>query len=228
MKKSHASIWVGITVFFIAAVYSVILFLLKSNFDIAAWVLYGATMTAFLLVGIQAVASARADSGGVADAALGIVTAVYFGLQLIFGGIICMCFSDVPLTPVIICEIIVLAAYLVIAFLMYAAQSGNVAQEHNDQIAVQKIRFLENDVKGMMEAAANPALKKALNNLAEAIHYSDVASLPELADVENRIAQNVAILQEELADENANPFARIETLRQLLQERDRTAAFLRR
>ena len=228
MKKNHAGFWVGIAVFLAAAVYSVILFLVKPSFDISAWVLYGATMVAFLLVGIQAIASARSGPGIVMDVTLGIVTAIYFGLQLIFGGMICMSFSDVPLTPVIVCEVILLAAYLIIAFLMYAAQSSNAAQDHNDQKTVQKMRLLESDIQGMMEEAADPNIKKALKELAEAVHYSDVVSLPGLADVEGRIAQNVAVLQDELTDENADPLGRIETLRRLLKERDRTAAILKR
>lgn len=228
MKKNHAGFWVGIAVLFAAAVYSVILFLVKPTFDITAWVLYGATMVAFLLVGIQMIASSRSGSAIVMDTALGIITAIYFGLQLIFGGIVCMSFSDVPLTPVIVCEIILLAAYLVIAFLMYAAQSSNAAQDHNDRQAVQKMRLLESDIQGMMEESANPDVKKALKDLAEAIHYSDVASLPGLADVESRIAQNVAVLQDELTDDGADPLARIEKIRRLLKERDRTAAILKR
>ena len=228
MKKSNAGLWIGIAAFFLAAVYSVLLFLFKPNFDMTAWVIYGATMVAFLLVGIQAIAFTWTGSGVIMDTALGIVTAIYFGLQLIFGGIVCMSFSDVPFTPVLVCEIIVLAAYLVIAFLMYAAQSSNAAQDHNDQKMVRKMRLLESDVHGMMDEAANSEVKKALKDLAEAIHFSDVVSLPGLADVEGRIAQNVAILQDELTDESADPLARIETLRRLLKERDRTAAILKR
>lgn len=228
MKKSHAGFWVGVAAFFLAAIYSVILFLLKPNFGMTAWVLYGATMTAFLLVGIQSIASARTGSGVIMDTALGIVTVIYFGLQLIFGGVVCMSFSDVPLTPVLVCEIIVLAAYLVIAFLMYAAQSSNAAQDRNDRKTVRKMRFLETDIQDMMEEATNPEVKKALKDLAEAIHFSDVVSLPELTGVERRIDRNFAILQDELTDENADPLARIETLRRLLKERDRTATILKR
>lgn len=228
MKKSHAGFWVGAASFLIAAVYSAILFLVKPGFDIASWVLYGATMVAFLLFGMQAIASSRSGAGIAMDSALGIITAIYFGLQVIFGGIVCMCFKEVPLTPVIVCEIILLAAYLVIAFLMYAAQSSNAAQDHNDRKTVQKMRLLENDVQSMMEETTNPDVKRALKDLAETIHYSDVVSLPGLADVDGRIAQNVAILQDELMDETADPLARIEILRRLLKERDRMAAILKR
>ena len=80
----------------------------------------------------------------------------------------------------------------------------------------------------MIEETEDPSVKKALKELAEAFHYSDVVSLPGLTDVENRIAQNVAVLQEELTGKNTNPLARIDTLRQLLMERDRTAAILKR
>ncbi len=228
MKKSHASVWVGVAAFFLAAVYSVILFLVKPHLDLTSWVLYIATMIAFLLVGIQMIAAARGGPSVVTDTALGIVTAIYFFLQLIFGGIVCMSVKDVPTTPVIVGEIILLALYLAIAFLMYAAQSSNAAQDHNDKKAVQKMRLLESNVQGMIEETEDPGVKQALKELAEAIHYSNVVSLPGLADVEGRIAQNVAVLQEELADDSADPLARIETLKRLLKERDRTAAILKR
>ena len=228
MKKSHAGLWAGIAVFFLAAVYSVVLFLVKPNFDIAAWVLYAATMIAFLLVGIQAIASSRSGSSRIMDVSLEIVTAIYFALQLVFGGIVCMCFSGLSLTPVVVCEGIVLAAYLVIAFLTYAAQSDSAAQDHNDRNAVNKMRLMENDVRTMMEASSDPDVRKALKALAEAVHFSDVASLPGLADVEGRIARNLAQLQDEVNDETADPLVRIDTLLRLLKERDRTAAILKR
>lgn len=228
MKKGHAGLWLGLAVFIVAAVYSAILFLIKTTFDFSTWVLYGATMIAFLLMGIQLIASSKSGSGIVMDSTLGILTAIYFGLQLIFGGIVCMFFKDLPATPVVVCEIILLTAYLVLAFVFFAAQSHMSAQDTNDQSAVRKMRLLESDVQGMMDEATDPSIKKALKDLAEAVHFSDVASFPGLADVEGRIAQNMAILQDELTDENANPLARIETLRRLLKERDRTAAILKR
>lgn len=228
MKKSHAGFWVGIASLFMAAVYSAILFLIKTTFDISAWMLYGFTMVAFLLITIQSVAASRKSSSIVMDTALGVVTLIYFGLQFIFGGIICMCFSDLPMTAVLVCEIILLAAYLVIAFIMYGAQSHSAAQDRTHQNAVRKMRLLESDILGMAEEQADADKKKALKALAEEIHFSDVATYPALVDVEGLIAQNVAILQDELTDEAADVYARIEAIRRLLKERNRTAAILKR
>ena len=112
MKKSHAGFWIGLSTAFVAVMYSIILFLVKPDFDLAAWVLYGMTMLAFLLFGIQAVASSHTGSGIAMDTTLGIVTAIYLGLQFVFGGIICMCLKGLPLTPVIILELLLLTVYL--------------------------------------------------------------------------------------------------------------------
>ena len=228
MKRSHAGLWTGIAVFFAAAVYSIVLFLLKPKMDLTAWVLYGSTLLAFLLTGIQVTASVRTGSGIVTNTSLAIITAAYLGLQLVFGGIICMCFQGVPLIPVIAGEIILTAAYLITAYLMFAAQSSNAAQDRSDRQTVQKMRMLESSVQSMAEEAARPEVREALKELAETIHYSDVVSLPELAAVEDRIFRDIAALQEELNDEKADPLARIRTIRHLLKERDRTAAILKR
>ena len=227
MKNNHSGIWKGIALFFIAAVYSVILFLVKPSFDASAWMLYAATMIAFLLTGLQLLVTSGSGSAIVMDTLFQAVTAVYLGLQFIVGGVLCMFFSDLPLTPVVICEIILLAAYLVAAFLMYVPQISNAAQERADRNAVQKKLLWENDVLGMMEEASDPAIKKALKDLAETIHFSDTASLPGLAEVEGRIVQAIADLRDDLADPKADPLASMEAIRRLMKERDRTAAILK-
>ena len=228
MKKNHSGLWLAIAVVFAAAVYSAVLFLLKDTFDFSAWVLYAFTMIAFLLLAMQIVASAKNSDSVVLDASLGLVTVVYFSIQLLLGGIICMCFTDLPDTTVLVSEIILLGVYLVLAFFMYSAQSHSSAQTINDKRSVNKLRLLENDIQCLAEQATDSEVKKALESLAEEIRYSDIASLPGLADVEARIAQNVAILQEELAEENANPLERIENIQRLLRERNRTAEILQR
>lgn len=227
MKKSHAGLWLGVGVFFAAAVYSVILFLVKPSFDLSAWVLYGSTMIAFLLLGIQLVASSGSGSGLIFDTAFGIVTLIYFLIQFIFGGIICMRQNDLPLTPVVVCEIILLAAYLVIMFLMNAAHSHSSAQDQNDRTAVQTARLREAQIRGFADKASLPALKKALNDLADDVHYSSPATRPGLADVESRIDKQIIILEDELSNNSGDPLERVQKIRDLLKERERTAAILK-
>lgn len=228
MKKNHSSLWLAGAIIFLAAIYSAVLFLLKKTFDFSSWVLYTFTMIAFILLALQVVASSKNSENVAMDASLGLLTVVYFLIQVVLGGIVCMFFTDLPNTSVLVSEIILLGIYLVAAFVMYGAQSHSSAQSANDRRSVNKIRLLENDIQCMAEQAADADVKKALENLAEEIRYSDVANLPGLADVEARIAQNVAVLQEELTDEAANVAERIETIQRLLRERNRTAEILQR
>ena len=53
--KNNSGKWLSIVTFLGAVIYSVVLFLLKKDFDLSSWILYGATMIAFLLVGVQAI-----------------------------------------------------------------------------------------------------------------------------------------------------------------------------
>ena len=228
MKKSHSGLWLALAAILLAAVYSAVVFLAKPAMDPGAWILYGFTMAAFLLVALQLLTASRAGSGLVLDTVLGKATLVYFVIQLIVDGIICMCFRDLPVTPVIIFEVVLLLAYLVFAFVMLAAQSHSAAQDFNDRKAVQRIRQMEGEVRGLEDRAATPELKKALHRLAEDIHFSDVASLPGLSEVEGRINEAIEGLRGDLDDDEADPMARIEDIRRLLKERDRTAAILRR
>lgn len=224
MKKSHSGLWLGFGVGFAAAIYSLALFLLKPAFDISAWVLYGATLLAFLLMGIQLVASAQKGSGVILSSALGIITTIYFLIQFIFGGIVCQFFSNLPLTPVVVAELVLVALYLLAAFAMNAAQSHSAAQDRNDAAAVRKLRLLESDVQGMLAETSDPQLKAALSELAEAIHFSDPSNDPALADIDGRIAQDVGILRLEIIDPKNDLQGRIREIRKLIDEHNRLAA----
>lgn len=227
MKKSHAKSWLGFGVFFMAAVYSVIVFLVKPKFDISAWVLYGSTMIAFLLAGIQLVTMSGSGSGMVMDVTSLVITGIYFFIQLLFGGIIFLSREDLPLTPVVVCEIILLAAYLVISFVMNAARSSSTAQDKNDAAAVRSIRMMETDVLNLADSESNPAIKKALNGLAEEIHFATPSAGSGTADADYRISQNIAILKTELANRNGDPMRTISLIRDQLKERERAAAISR-
>ncbi len=226
MKKNHSAIWLGFAVFFAAAVYSMLLFILKPRLDATAWVLYGATMLAFLLMGVQVITAARGD-GVVLNSVQNIVTEVYFALQFVFGGIICQCFSGLPFIPAIVFEVLLLVVYLVISFVIFATQNNNAAQKRNALDALRVQRSLESDVLSMMSQQTDPDLQKTLKELAEAIHFCDVSDHQNVAEFDRRIAEDVAILRDELKDEEAEPLRRIAEIRGMIDERNRMAAILK-
>ncbi len=228
MKKHSASLWIGASVLLLAAVYSSVLFFVKRHFDVSAWVLFGFTLAAFVLLFLQTTAAARSTRSIVTDTALSIVTLLYFFLQFVFGGIVCMRYDGLPLTPVVVGEAVLLTVYLILAFVVFGAQTHSEEQDRNDEAAFRRFRLLENDIRGMGDGQRDPNVKAALEKLAEEIHYSDPAALPGLADVEERITEAVAALRADLEEENGEAPERVETIRRLLRERERTAAARKR
>jgi len=181
-----------------------------------------------VLLGVQLVAVSSKHDGIVLDAALGVITVAYFVLQVALGGVVCMFFADLPLTPVLVFEMVLLAAYLLVCFLMYGMQSHQAAQRHNDQRSVRRMRLWEAEVLNVADRTQDASLIKALQALAEEFHDSDPTILPELAEIDGRIAHQVAKLPEVVAAEEAEQLAVIENLSCLLKERGRMAAILKR
>ena len=228
MKKSHASFWLGLAVILMAVVYSAVVFLTKTTFDVSAWILYGFTLIAFVLLALQFITISHKGSAVITDSAINIVACIYFALQFVFGGIVCMCFQDLPMTTVMVSEIILLAIYLIIFFIMTGLQSHSIAQERNTHDAMQKMRILENRVIGMAEQEKDPAKKQLLTSLGEAIHYCDVSSFPELDSIDKRIDDNITLLQSNLHEEQVDISEMIENIQLLIKERDRTALLLKK
>lgn len=226
MKRNRIGFWLVTAAVLGAIIYSVVLFMVKPVFDTSAWILYGFTLGAFLLLAIQLGASVRQGSGAILDTALGMVTGLYWALQFVFGGVICMCFTGLAETPVLIAECVLLALYLGLFLMVSLTQhrNGSAPVSHNTEAAILRTQLLERDVKILAEQQSDPALKQALAELAEQVHFSDAVSMPELLDVDSRIEQNMQMLRAALADPEADPMAFVRTLKVLVKERDMTAA----
>lgn len=229
MKKSHSGFWMGIAILIVAAVYSTILFTLKKTFDISAWVIYGFTMLSFLTLIIDVCFS---YSGNKRYPMLDLLAAgkavIYFAVQFALGGVASMFFSGLPLTPVVLTEIVLLAIYLIHAVLMFAAHSSIAAQDANDHRNTQTMRLLKVDLDAVAGACEDALLRKEIASLAEDVGYSDVVSVPALREIENRIRSNVSLLREEVEDGDVEKARkRTEKIHNMLRERNAKCAALK-
>lgn len=225
MKKSGAGLWASLAVVLAGGIYSAIVFLAKASMGATEWTLYGFTMAAFLLLAVQVSGTSR--SAVVLDTVLQMVTGIYFGVQLALGGILLMCFADLPTAPVFACELALFAVYVALSLAIFAKQSRSAAQSESDRDAVSWNRRMEDTVRALAGDAADPRLRQSLEKLAEAIHYSDPIVRLELAREDEEIARGVACLQDEVSG-GGMPLARIEVLLQLVKERDQKAMLLKR
>lgn len=229
MSQKQSGFWGAITVLFAAAIYSAAVFLLKPSMDTSSWILYGATMLAFALLAVQGVT----DGGSGMEVVLNVLTRpvaiVYFVGQLVVGGIICMSMNGLPPTPVAVVELIWLALYLVIQLVTGGWQSRADAQDAAAREAVRTLRVMENDVLSLADAQQDPAVKAALNSLAEEIHFSDAVSLPALESTDTALMAGIGRLGDQLrAGETAQALEAISRLQREVKDRNRAAAMLRR
>lgn len=225
--KNNSGKWLSIVTFLGAVIYSVVLFLLKKDFDLSSWILYGATMIAFLLVGVQAI-SIGTGSERIFFNAFNIFTVVYFSVQFLIGGVMLMFFHGLPVTPVLVGEILLLAAYLVFVILRKAAVKNSSGQENTEQRAVQKLRTMESNVRFLIDRQKDPEIKKALESLAEEIHYSSPVSDPSFETFEDKLLEDIQTLQEELIEGKGYPMVTIESIERLVKDRNQMAAEFRR
>ncbi|MBQ7851008.1 MAG: hypothetical protein IJ343_14885 [Clostridia bacterium] len=224
MKRNRIGIWYVTAVVLAAIVYTVVLRLVKPVMDTSAWILYGFTLGAFVLLAIQLGASVRQGSGAILDTALGMIAGVYWALQFVFGGVVCMAFTGLAETPVLIAECVLLALYLGLSLMVNMAQTrnGSAPVDHRKESAILRTKLLERDVQILAEQQTDPALRRALTELAEQVHFSDATSMPELLDVDSRIEQTLAQLRMDLADPAADALATVRALSVLVKERDMT------
>ena len=227
MKKAHSGRVVGFAVLFLAAVYSICVFLLKPHLDFAAWLLYGFTITAFLCVlGQILFANDKKTSPALHATVIG-VTVVYWAIQLIFGGIICMCFDNLSATAVAVCEIILIAIYLSVVFVFAGTKGHANAQDSADRAMIQTKKLWEMEILNLADSQTDTELKAALKSLAEEFHFSDVAAFPELADVEGQISNCIALLKDDVNINGIDTCGRIDELKRLISERNRKIMLLK-
>lgn len=226
MKRNRIGFWLVTAALLAAVVYSVVVFTVRPGFDTSAWILYGFTMGAFLMLAIQLGASVRQGSGAILDTALGMITGLYWALQFVFGGVVCMCFSGLAETPVLIAECVLLALYLSLFLTVNLAQrrNGSAPVSHSKESAILRMQMLERDVQILAEQQSDPALRQALSEVAEQVHFCDATSMPELLDVDSRIEQRLQQLRGELTNPEADAMASVRALSVLIKERDMTAA----
>lgn len=95
---------------------------------------------------------------------------------------------------------------------------------HSKESAILRMQMLERDVQILAEQQSGPALRQALSEVAEQVHFCDATPMPELLDVDSRIEQRLQQLRGELTNPEADAMASVRALSVLIKERNMTAA----
>lgn len=229
MNKNSSRKWLCAAVALAALLYSGLLFLIKPALDVSAWILYGFTIAAFLLLMVQlAFGSGGVKSYPMLDHVSSAVTGLYVAVQVIVGGIVLMFFDGLPLTLVVFGEALVLGAYLLYVFLFSAVSSHVEAQDAAVDVKLSNIRSVVAQLEMLAAAQSDAAMKKKLSDAAKELRFQDVMTPPELASMDVHIKLCVDELRVALENGFGDADELLVKLNKILVERKQKSRALKR
>ena len=217
----------GAGVIVLAVIYSVLLFTLKKDFNMSAWILYAFTMLAFLCLFLQLAAASYGKQIVAFSTVTVLATLIYWIIQLVFGGIVCIHFGILKPAVAFAAEMVLLILYLLVVFALNGAHGHAQNQDIADQNSIMHIRKMEADVRNLSDQQHNAKNKKKLSELADDIHYMDVFEHDELKVQDEKISEGIARIRYRLEDGNEEIDDLIVDLQNAVKERDRKAALLK-
>ena len=206
MKKNTAKktgIMTAMIYVIIFAVFNLLVFLVFQKRTPVFWISYGFMCLAFIVQITSMFLALRTLE--VESVFMGIPLAslsFYYFFAAVFAGAVFMVFQIAPIKLVVIIQVLILAAYVVVALL--ALMSREVVQDTNDTLKekVAAIKTLNVDVDVLIPQVSDPALKKALRKVSETVKYSDPISTEAVADIEAQIMQSMHALRVCIENDN--------------------------
>ena len=227
MRNTGRGYWAGAGVILLAIAYSVILFLLKKDFNLSTWVLFAFTIIAFICLFLQCVVGLNGNHNEAFSAASLMITIVYCVIQFVFGGLICMFFDIEQSSVVLVAEVIVLVLYLIALFALNGAHDDAQKQDIADSFAVQTIYTMEAEVRNLSDAQEKGTVKDLLNELADDLHYMNAMDNKSVKEQEERIKKGIGIIRYKLENGDDDIEDVVFEVRNTINERSRIAAIVR-
>ena len=145
----------------------------------------------------------------------------YLGAALVIGALF-MIFQAASFTLALVIQILVLAAFVIIAVI--SLMSRNTVKEINDNVKdnVASLRSLLVDVETVRDSCSDPELKESLRKLSETIKYSDPMTNESVAGIEEQIRRKISELRVTVDDGQTEDSGKVcAELERLFVERNR-------
>lgn len=190
MKQKKNLVLTGIIYAILFTVYNVLVFTIFKTYNNVFWLSYGFMCLAFAVQIISMLLSFK--TADIETMFLGIPLAslsVYYIFAELFVSATFMFFPMAGMTIAAVVQIVLLAAFLVIAIIALMARDtvSDIGQKIKEN--VQNIRSILVDVEMLMGQCQDAELKASLRKVSETIKYSDPMSNASVAEVEQRIMQ---------------------------------------
>lgn len=125
---------------------------------------------------------------------------IYYLCAAVVIGVVFIIFQRVNFMLALIIQLLVLAAFLIIAII--SLMTRDTVQQIGDNIKenVNNLKSVLVDIELMRDSCSDPELKEALRKLSETVKYSDPITNDSVANVEQRIIQKASELRINIDD----------------------------
>ncbi len=195
-NKTKNTVAIGLVYVILLGVFNLLVFTISKSRNDVFWLSYGFMTLAFVVQIVSMFLSFK--TADVETAFFGIPLAsfsIYYLCAELAIGALFMIFQQASFTLSLVIQVIVLAAFLIIAIISLLAR--DTVQQISEDIKehVSNLKSVLVDIEMIMDACTDPELKEKLRKLSETIKYSDPISNEAIADVEQRIMRKISELR---------------------------------
>lgn len=195
-NKTNKTIGIGLIYVILLAVFNLLVFTIFKNRTEVFWLSYSFMTLAFVVQIISMFFSFKTSD--IETAFFGIPLAsfsVFFLCAEIFVGVLFMIFQSVSVTLAVVIQVLILAAFLIIAIISLLAR--DTVQEIGENIKknVLNLKIILVDIEMMETSCSDKELKLSLHKLSETVKYSDPMSNEVVEGVEQSILSHISELR---------------------------------
>ena len=207
MQQAKATISIGLIYVILLGVFNLLVFTIFKTRTNVFWLSYAFMTVAFAVQIVSMFLSFK--TADVETAFFGIPLAsfsIYYLCASLVVGAVFMVFQNAGFTLAMVIQVLILAAFLIVAIISLLARDTVQAIGDNVKQNVTNHKSILVDVEMLASSCTDPELKQALNKLADTIKYSDPMSTSAIELVEQRIMRKISELRVSM-DNNQIPDA---------------------
>lgn len=196
MKKGKATIGIGLIYVILLGVFNLLVFTISKTRTNVFWLSYAFMTAAFAVQIVTMLLSFKTFD--VETLFFGIPLAsfsIYYLCAALAVGAVFMIFQNVGFILALVIQVLILAAFLIIAVISLHARDTVQAIGDNIKQNVTNLKSILVDVEMLASSCSDPELKQALNKLADTVKYSDPMSTAAIELVEQRIMRKISELR---------------------------------
>lgn len=227
--KKYLRLWISIAIILFGFTYSFLLFSLKKELTLTEWIVYGFTILALGITMLWfCIKSGNTKEYPMFDRPLSVIILSYCGIQVL-GSIVGYVWKLPGEYRTLTIEAVFLLVFIITVVVLNAFMSTTRRIDDIDHKNVSDIRLLAASSKTIRNSLTEEDLIKKADRMAEALQYADPCSIEETRSLEERIGNNLSLLQEDIDSGDLNKAGiRMDNIVNMVNERADIIAALKK